>query len=91
MKVNPHKDTINVLLADDDKDDRYFFDKALKQIPIATHLKTVADGEKLMDYLLKNDVPLPDVLFLDLNMPRKNGSECLAEIKRNEKLKEIPV
>lgn len=79
-----------LLLADDDKDDRFFFERVLKKLPISTQLTTVEDGEKLMDYLLGNSI-LPDVLFLDLNMPRKNGSECLKEIKGNEKLKELPV
>jgi CheY-like chemotaxis protein len=82
---------LNILLAEDDQDDRDFFDKALKEIPIPTHLTTVYDGEQLMNYLSKNSEHLPDVIFLDLNMPRKNGFECLCEIKENEKLKDIPV
>ena len=86
------KQPLNILLADDDKDDRIFFEKALKEIPIATHLTTVHDGEKLMDYLEKNiEHHLPDVLFLDLAMPRKSGYECLVEIKENEKLKGLHV
>lgn len=81
---------VNILLADDDIDDCNFFKKALESISVPTQLKTVADGEKLMEYL---DGPeqLPHVLFLDINMPRKNGFECLAEIKRNAKLKSLPV
>ena len=82
---------LNILLADDDADDRYFFEKALKELSIEAIFKTVSDGERLMDHLMKNTDDLPDVLFLDLNMPRKNGSECLAEIKHSEKLKQIPV
>jgi CheY-like chemotaxis protein len=82
---------LNILLADDDADDRYFFEKVLKALPILTRLATVNDGEKLMTYLFENSEKLPDVLFLDLNMPRKNGSECLLEIKHNEKLKHLPV
>ena len=82
---------LNVLLADDDIDDRHFFDKVLKSLPIRTQLATVEDGESLMGYLSENSENLPDVLFLDLNMPRKNGSECLSEIKHNEKLKRLPV
>ena len=82
---------MNILLAEDDQDDRDFFDMALKEIPIPTHLTAVYDGEQLMDYLYKNSEHLPNVLFLDLNMPRKNGFECLCEIKENEKLKDIPV
>jgi CheY-like chemotaxis protein len=82
---------LHILLADDDADDRFFFDKTLKKLPILTELVTVADGEKLMIYLSENSFKLPDVLFLDLNMPRKNGMECLSEIKQDEKLKELPV
>lgn len=82
---------IHVLLADDDKDDRFFFNKALKAIPILTNLTLVEDGEQLMTYLIKNSEKLPNVLFLDLNMPKKNGLECLSEIKQNQKLKNLPV
>jgi CheY-like chemotaxis protein len=85
------KQPLNILLADDDKDDRLFFEKALAEIPIATHLTTVNDGEELMDYLEKNIDNLPDVIFLDLNMPRKNGYESLVEISENENLKDIAV
>jgi CheY-like chemotaxis protein len=83
--------SLNILLADDDMDDRFFFDKALKEIPVASNLITVNNGEQLMEYLLANTHNLPDVLFLDLSMPRKTGFECLAEIKENEKLKELTV
>jgi len=82
---------LNILLAEDDQDDRDFFDKALKEIPIHTLLSTVIDGEQLMNYLYKEKEHLPDILFLDLNMPRKNGFECLCEIKEDEKLKDLPV
>ncbi len=82
---------INILLADDDKDDRLFFENALKEITIPTQLKTVNDGEELMDYLGKSLEHLPDILFLDLSMPRKTGYECLTEIKENIKLKDIHV
>jgi len=80
-----------VLLAEDDTDDCFFFNKALKEIPISTELVTVNDGEQLMKYLSENLIHLPDVLFLDLSMPRKNGFECLSEIKEDEKMKEMSV
>ena len=91
MKTNQMNTVINILLADDDKDDRLFFENALKEITIPTQLKTVNDGEELMDYLGKSLEHLPDILFLDLSMPRKTGYECLTEIKENIKLKSIPV
>ena len=80
-----------VLLADDDKDDRFFFDKALQCLSFPTDFKEVADGEELIDWLLVNKDSLPDVLFLDINMPRKNGVECLVEIKKNPKFNSLPV
>jgi len=82
---------VHILLAEDDKDDRDFFKKALKKVNIDTRLTTVEDGQKLLDFLNKNTDKLPDLLFLDINMPRKNGHECLSEIKRNKKLSQIPV
>jgi CheY-like chemotaxis protein len=80
-----------VLLADDDKDDRFFFNKALSEITVPTNFIAVEDGEKLMTWLSRNSGNLPDVLFLDINMPRKNGAECLMEIKTHAKLKKVPV
>lgn len=81
----------SLLLADDDIDDRLFFNNALKKASVLSVLTTVEDGEKLMQYLISNTSHLPDVLFLDLNMPKKNGSECLSEIKSNNLLKDLPV
>ena len=82
---------LTILLADDDMDDRHLFAEALKGIPIATQLSTVTNGEELMDYLLKKSMNLPDILFLDLSMPRKTGFECLYEIKEDENLKGLHV
>jgi len=87
----PGKNTINILMADDDQDDHYFFAQALKTLPILTKLVTVDDGEELIDYLTKNERKSPDLLFLDINMPRKNGYECLLEIKGNKNLKDFPI
>ncbi len=91
MKYSPPPSPLNILLADDDIDDRFFFEKALKEIPIVTSLFIVKDGEELMDYLEVNATHLPDVLFLDLRMPRKSGFECLTEIKENTALIKMPV
>jgi CheY-like chemotaxis protein len=82
---------LNILLADDDTDDCIFFKEALEELLLATHFKSVHDGEQLMTYLNETSRELIDVLFLDINMPRKNGFECLSEIKQNEKLKDLPV
>lgn len=72
----------NILLADDDIDDCSFFKEALEKLSLNTIFNVVNDGEKLMFYLQKLTSELPDVLFLDLNMHRKNGFECLNEIKK---------
>lgn len=82
---------IRILLADDDEDDRHFFERILEEMEINTQLTTVEDGEKLVQYLLKNVGNLPDILFIDFNMPRKNGLQCLSEISVNEKLRHLPV
>ncbi len=82
---------LNILLADDDTDDCHFFKEALEELIIPTNLIVVHDGEQLM-HLLKNECgELPHILFLDLNMPRKNGLDCLLEIKHSEKLKPLPI
>ncbi|WP_142784816.1 response regulator [Changchengzhania lutea] len=84
-------DYIKVILADDDEDDRLFFTDAFDELKITTKVNTFNDGVYLMDYLNGDDVVLPHVLFLDLNMPRKNGIECLKEIKDNPKFNDISV
>jgi CheY-like chemotaxis protein len=86
-----NKQPMTILLADDDIDDCGFFKEALAKLPIITSLNSVHDGEQLMKLLNQENYTLPDVLFLDLNMSRKNGFECLEEIKGNERLKRLPV
>ncbi|MBP9689734.1 MAG: response regulator [Bacteroidia bacterium] len=80
---------INILLADDDTADCLLFKEALNELPLNTNLTTVYNGEQLLEELEKNK--LPDVLFLDLNMPRKNGFVALGQIKRSTQLQNIPV
>lgn len=81
----------SILLADDDEDDRLIFQEALQDVGSGLQLTTVSGGEQLMDLLLKDQGLRPDLLFLDLNMPCKNGYECLQEIKSHEELQQIPV
>jgi CheY-like chemotaxis protein len=82
---------LRIVFVDDDADDHFIFKKTLKEMGVSPELTILDNGEKLMEYLSKNLKQLPNVIFLDLNMPRKNGSECLTEIKHNKKLKDIPV
>ena len=82
---------INILLADDDQADCLLFKDALEELPVSAHLTIVNNGEKVIEALTKKGNKLPDVLFLDLNMPRKNGFATLGEIKRNPGLQELPV
>ena len=79
-----------LLLADDDADDRELFSEAVSEIDPSIILVTVEDGEKLMKQL-KEGTYAPDIIFLDLNMPRKNGKECLIEIQHDENLQKIPI
>ena len=78
---------LNVLLADDDIDDCLFFKQALTELKLDTRLTTVHDGEQLMNIITQDEALIPYIIFLDLNMPRKNGFECLTEIKHNPLLK----
>src|SRR5664279_3332043 len=83
--------SLKILLADDDENDRLLFKEALEELKISCIVHTVNNGIQLMDYLTQKDVTLPHLIFIDLNMPRKNGLECLKEIRSNEKFKEISV
>ena len=82
---------INVVLADDDEDDRLFFSEAFEELKIKTRVNTFNDGVYLMDYFNSEDAILPQVLFLDLNMPRKSGLECLKELRADDKFKDIAI
>ena len=84
-------DALHILLADDDEDDRVFFKEAFQEIKVKTRVSTVNDGLQLMNYLNNPDIPLPNVVFLDLNMPGKSGLECLDEIRKNSRLRNLAI
>ena len=89
---------ITILLADDDPDDRQLTRDAFNENRLANSLATVPDGEELLEYLhrrgkyteLQGD-PLPGLILLDLNMPRKDGREALKEIKAHPEFRRIPI
>lgn len=83
--------TQHIILADDDEDDRLFFTDAFEELKMITKVSTYNDGVYLMEYLNQDDAIIPHILFLDLNMPRKSGKECLFEIKKNERFKDMAI
>lgn len=89
---------ITILYADDDEDDQLLVREALEEARLLNDLRVVNDGEELMDYLHRRGdyadpdaSPRPGLILLDLNMPRKDGREALAEIKADAALRSIPV
>jgi CheY-like chemotaxis protein len=91
--------TITILMADDDQEDRDFTRDALQNAHLANEMRFVVDGQDLMDYLRHEGVyadgsiesARPGIILLDLNMPKKDGREALAEIKADPELRGIPV
>jgi CheY-like chemotaxis protein len=88
---------ITILYADDDPEDRMLVQDAWRENRLANELHCVADGEELMDYLHRRgrfaalaNAPLPGMILLDLNMPKKDGREALQEIKADPRLRSIP-
>jgi len=89
--TTPLASPLNVVLADDDNDDCYLFDEVIEEIPLTIDLAIVHDGVELMDLLSNAPEDFPDVLFLDLNMPKKKGVECLTAIRSNSKFSHLPI
>ena len=80
-----------IMIVDDDADDRMLFEDALKEVSTKSRLISLNDGMDLMDVLTNETAPDPDVIFLDINMPGKNGFECLASIRSSPSLKNLKV
>jgi len=96
MKPNGH--AIIILMADDDADDRMLVKDAFAESRLNNDLHFVEDGEELLDYLFRRGkyerlkgAPYPGLILLDLNMPKKDGREALAEIKAHPDLRRIPI
>lgn len=91
MSMNP----IHILLVEDNEGDILLIKEAFEEARIINEISSVKDGEKAIQYLSKTgpytDVEMPDLILLDVNLPRKNGHEVLAFIKTSPNLKHIPV
>lgn len=80
---------INIILGDED--DHMIFKEAINEIKLDSVLNMIEGGIELMEHLLDPKSELPDIVFLDLNMPCKDGVQCLSEIRASEKLKNLAV
>lgn len=96
--MNTIKKSVVILIADDDADDRLMAKEALEENRLANEVRFVVDGEDLMDYLkcrgkydAPGSAPRPGLILLDLNMPKMDGREALAEIKNDPELRQVPV
>ncbi len=85
------KNPLRILLTDDDEGDRLIFQEIFEEMDLPITVQLLKNAVELMDYLHKQDAILPDLLFLDLNMPNKNGMTCLKEIRSDENLNDISV
>lgn len=92
MPLNQNE-TLHILLADDDADDRELFQEALTDSGLNIELSIVKDGEQLSQVIsgIQTPPPPPHMIFLDINMPRKNGKACLVEIRKNSMFDQVPV
>ena len=82
---------LSVVIADDDSDDRLLFKEIIAEISPKIKVHDIENGISLMQSLNESGTTLPDILFLDINMPGKNGKECLREIKNNAKFNDLLV
>ncbi len=86
---------VEILLIEDNPGDIRLTQEALKEGKINNKLRVISDGAEATDFLFKRNqyqnAPRPDLILLDLNLPKKNGQEVLAEIKADDNLKSIPV
>ncbi len=96
--MSSEKNTLIILMADDDEDDRLLAYEAMTESRVLNQLMFVEDGVELLDYLRgegkyadRTQYPLPGLILLDLNMPKKDGREALAEIKADKDLRRIPI
>jgi len=96
--VNNKNKTFTILMANDDEDTRFFVQESLREIPIAIRIEFVENGEQMLDYLYcrgsyadARNGRFPDLILLDLNMPRLDGREALTLIRSDSDLQHLPV
>lgn len=82
---------LTFLLVDDDIDDTFLFREVLSEVAPNITLRTAANGQEALDVLALETYPLPDLIFLDLNMPRMDGKQCLTALKNDARLQKVPV
>ncbi len=83
---------IHIILVDDDPDDRFFFREIVSEIKTPLELKEFEDGEAFLNYLKEcSSIPPPHLVLLDINMPKKNGIECLQELRADHRFNDLPV
>lgn len=90
MNSNPPTVPLRVLFVDDDTDESYLFNEALEHAGLDIELSRAKNGNDLLTFL-NNEPLLPDLVFIDLNMPYKDGLEALTEIRKQHKFKELPL
>ena len=95
MVVETRERAIEILLVEDNPGDVRLTEEALREGKVWNHLSVVPDGVAALEFLRRRgayaDAPRPDLILLDLNLPKKDGREVLAEIKQDERLRRIPV
>ncbi|MEL6149098.1 MAG: response regulator [Chloroflexota bacterium] len=88
--MQPNRDHLRILIAEDDEDDLLLLNRAFREMNFNNPVDTVSNGEQLLHHL-RTHTPLPAFVLLDLNMPVKDGRETLIELRADETLRHLPV
>jgi len=89
--ITAANDSTRILLVDDDKDDCNFFQEALKETGLNATVRIINESTAILEQVPDGTGSLPNLIFLDLNMPNIDGIECLRKIRKDENLKDTPV